>query len=265
MINGSVLPNQLGPTNGGSRAVVAQTASWLDRANAILSQTHPSAVKSKTKSTSTVSTNGGGPSLTFKPSTTTSSTATGNTDDVVDAVIISKSNSDEVEKEMKEVEQLIHEGPIIQKTSAGLSTLLEKSSTLSSSSQLANSPSKKATSTLNSITETVKTTSTTNCYHRDTQNKRKVSDDRDNDQKEQQQSSIEHRRKGKTVFASPPLQIMSSSSEDRESPLSRLHDKRMRRSFSHNNVQDHEDAASFIGFLSSVREAAASNGPSSSK
>lgn len=263
MINGKALSSPLHSTNGGSRAVVAQTASWLDRANAILSQTHPSSIKSKTTSTSIASTNGGGPSSTTKSPTTTSSTASArNTDEVVDAIQINKSSSDEVEKEMKEVEQLIHEGPIIQKTSAGLSTLLHKSSTSSSSSQLTNSPSKKATSTT-AIKQAAKTTSTTNGNHHDTQNKRKVSDDRDDDQKEKHQSSIEHGRTGKTVFASPQLQIMSSSSEDRGSPLSRLHDKRMRRSFSHNNVQDHEDAASFIGFLSSVREAAASNGPSS--
>ena len=46
--------------------------------------------------------------------------------------------------------------------------------------------------------------------------------------------------------------------------ISHFHDKRMRRSFSHNNVQDHEDAVTLMGFLSSVRQAAAS-GASSSK
>ncbi len=195
MLQGKTLHNSL--DNNGSRAVVAQTASWLDRANAILSQTHaPARSEQENK--------------------------------------IVKTSSDEVEKEMKEVERLIHEGPIIQKTSAGLPTLLEKS--------LTNDTSINPTTT----TTTTKPTTTTT-QSSEAPSKRKVSDD-----------SPTKGVKAVKYFNGHLKQI--SSSEDN---ASRFHDKRIRRSFSYNNVQDHEDAVTLMGFLSSVRQAAASSTSSS--
>jgi len=182
MLQGKNLPNSLG-TNG-SRAVVAQTASWLDRANAILSQTHiPARSEQENK--------------------------------------IVKTSSDEVEKEMKEVERLIHEGPIIQKTSAGLPTLLEKS--------MSNDALIKPTQS------------------NDGPNKRKVTD------------VMPTKGVNTPIQFNDHLKNVSPSDNN----ASRFNDKRMRRSFSYNNVQDHEDAATLMGFLSSVRQAAASSASSS--
>jgi hypothetical protein len=69
----------------GQSAVIAQTASWLDRANAILS--NKQAISEEQK--------------------------------------IQARNGKTVQKEMEEVQRLIYEGPIIQKTSKGLTKLLE--------------------------------------------------------------------------------------------------------------------------------------------
>ena len=197
-VSGRMLGKSLHTSLGsnGNRAVVAQTASWLDRANAILTQSH-------------------------------SNEGTEQEREIV------KSTSDEVEKEMKEVEQLIHEGPIIQQTSAGLSTLLQQKSLILSTNESA----KNATS--NSI---------------DASNKRKVSDDTSttNNNTGVQLGNVKHQ-----------VQFYQSSSEDYSESQTHFHDKRMRRSFSYNNVQDHEDAVTLMGFLSSVRQAAASSSASS--
>jgi len=178
MFHGKSLHESLG--NKGNRAVVTQTASWLDRANAILTQAH-SSQRSEAE------------------------------------MKISKTSSDEVEQEMKEVEQLIHEGPMIQKTSAGLSTILQPDSSRHDSTPSSDFPSK-----------------------------RKVSDD---DKSGGNLDTPDH---------SPSLQ-QSFSSEGRISFRPRFYDKRMKRSYSHNhlqNIQDHEDAATLMGFLSSVHQAA---------
>lgn len=188
MIHGKAMHSSLG--NNGSRAVVAQTASWLDRANAILSHAH-----------------GHGP---------TSSTCKQESK-------IAKTSSDEVEEEMKEIERLIHEGPIIQKTSAGLPTLLGNSLT--------------ANDTSNSNLIPNGDTSTS---------KRKVSDDT---------STNTGVHAHLVTSNSPRLEQVSSSIDE----ISCFREKRMRKSFSHNNIQDHEDAATLMGFLSSVRQAAASS------
>lgn len=78
-------------TTFGNNPVVTQTASWLDRANAILSSKK-------------VDGNGKG------------------------HVSNSTSQVSSEEKEMKEVQRLIHEGPIIQKTSAGITSMLSSNS-----------------------------------------------------------------------------------------------------------------------------------------
>lgn len=182
MIHGKSIHTSLG--NEGSRAVVAQTASWLDRANAILSQAHaPTRSEQENK--------------------------------------IAKANSDEVEKEMKEVERLIHEG---QETSAGLPTLLESSLTSSTT-----------TSPISS--------SGAPC-------KRKVSDDA------LRIHVCPHVPKDTQLQQVP-------SNGDNITNFSPFLDKRMKRSLSHNNVQDHEDAATLMGFLSSVRQFAASSASTS--
>lgn len=194
MIHGKSIHDSLGTTC----KVLTQTASWLDRANAILSQTHSSQSSRRNKST---------------------------IDD--QEIKISKSSSDEVEKELKEVEQLIHEGPI---TSAGLSTMLHNNNT---------------TNTTNSST--------------DTSTKRKVSDDDKADKGASMQST--------TSFYDDHFQQKESSlqQDNFSSRKSNFYDKRIRRSFSHNNIQDHEDAGAFLGFLSSVHQAAASSSSTPSK
>ena len=82
------------------QAAVARTATWLDRANAILS--------AKNDASQAV------PIRTAVPST--HSQAAG----------VESLPSQEIENQMKEVQRLIHEGPIIQQTTAGIPHLLER-------------------------------------------------------------------------------------------------------------------------------------------
>ncbi len=195
MIHGKPIHDSLGTTC----KVLAQTASWLDRANAILSQTHSSQSCRRNKSTI----------------------------DDQEIKISKSSSSDEVEKELKEVEQLIHEGPI---TSAGLSTMLQNENPTN-------------------------TTSSSN----DTSTKRKVSDDDKADRCASMQSTT-------SIYDDHFQQLEPSIQQDNfSSQKSNFYDKRIRRSFSHNNIQDHEDAGAFLGFLSSVHQAAASSSSTPSK
>jgi hypothetical protein len=98
-INGAPMTGQsVSPTDG-----VAQTASWLDRASTILkgpgSQTGVSVLCTQQKF-----------SLTHEQ-----------------ARALQSLPRSEIEMQMKEVERLIHEGPIIQQTSAGLPLVLYQS------------------------------------------------------------------------------------------------------------------------------------------
>jgi len=174
-LNASALP--------GNRVVVAQTASWLDRANAILSNRR-NASEEQSKQTS---------------------------------------QGDEVKKEMQEIEGLIQEGPIIQQSSAGL-LLQEYSEAFNEHAS-----------------------------------KRKVSDDH-------------HDSKGLVtkVKDQPAVsQPKAASDGDMSPPVAGGLEKRLRKSFSHNNLDmapaqiradfnvstgDAEDAASFLGFISSVQK-----------
>lgn len=162
----------------GNRVVVARTASWLDRANAILSTRRSSNKEKQAKK---------------------------------------ETYDDEVKNEMKEVELLIQEGPTIQKSS-GL--LLQKG--------------------LDTTTEAKV----------EPPSKRKVSVDQ------------------KNTNLSRHSEIPVASATERD--LNEKEDKRMRKSLSIGNVKaedmksnfnlssgEAEDAASFIGFISSVREEAA--------
>lgn len=81
------------------QSAVARTASWLDRANAILA------------------------------SNSSLPSSTGTTEPTHQAQEAQSLPQREVEDEMKEVQRLIHEGPIIQQTSAGFPQLLENSTT----------------------------------------------------------------------------------------------------------------------------------------
>jgi len=89
-----------------NQTAVARTATWLDRANAILS----------TK-------NDGTQAL---PIQTVPSVAPTNQSQ---AGAMGSLPQQELENQMKEVQRLIHEGPIIQQTTAGLPHLLEQGST----------------------------------------------------------------------------------------------------------------------------------------
>eukprot|EP00546_Thalassionema_frauenfeldii_P012529 CAMPEP_0178928506 /NCGR_PEP_ID=MMETSP0786-20121207/19945_1 /TAXON_ID=186022 /ORGANISM="Thalassionema frauenfeldii, Strain CCMP 1798" /LENGTH=560 /DNA_ID=CAMNT_0020604385 /DNA_START=1129 /DNA_END=2812 /DNA_ORIENTATION=- len=82
------------------KSLVTKTASWLDRANAILS---------------------GGQSLTGAPENSDSSNSGQD-----HAQAIKGLPQNEIEDQMKEVQRLIHEGPIIQQSTAGLPHLLEQ-------------------------------------------------------------------------------------------------------------------------------------------
>ena len=88
----------------------------------------------------------------------------------------------------------------------------------------------------------------------DPSNKRKVSDDTSttNNNAGVQMGNVKHQ-----------VQFYQNPSEDFSEGHTHFHDKRMKRSFSYNNVQDHEDAVTLMGFLSSVRQAAASSSASS--
>ena len=94
----SALLNLAGPSNGVQQSVVAQTASWLDRANAILKVTteHHSAADNAESA--------GRPN----------------------AQTFDSLASHELESQMKEVRRLIHEGPLIQQTTAGLPHLINQ-------------------------------------------------------------------------------------------------------------------------------------------
>mmetsp|Transcript_9930 Transcript_9930/g.12584 ORF Transcript_9930/g.12584 Transcript_9930/m.12584 type:complete len:663 (+) Transcript_9930:298-2286(+) len=202
-IHGKSHLNQKSLNKTESRAVVAQTASWLDRANTLLSQAHGSSNDSSDQ----------------------------------EAIKIRKSNSDEVEKQMKEVERLIDEGPIIQKTSAGLQTLLESTTSPTDSAPPRNEVGRSCTSI-------------------DVLSKRKVSDDTPNN-KGIHQSMRQQNVEISQAHYSGATSLSISHSFNPE--------KRMRKSFSHNNIQDHEAAVTLVGFLSSVRQAAAASGVTPSK
>lgn len=88
------------------QSAVARTASWLDRANAILA------------------------------SNSSLPSSTGTTEPCQQAQVGHSLHQREVEDEMKEVQRLIHEGPIIQQTSAGFPQLLENPTTAYASSSL---------------------------------------------------------------------------------------------------------------------------------
>jgi len=85
------------------RSVVTQAASWLDRANAILKGVHIHGTSSVMAA------------MPHSFSTRDEKSTDGTGDSTPDSTI---------ENEMKEVERLIHEGPRIQKTAAGLPNLL---------------------------------------------------------------------------------------------------------------------------------------------
>mmetsp|Transcript_33546 Transcript_33546/g.51429 ORF Transcript_33546/g.51429 Transcript_33546/m.51429 type:complete len:195 (+) Transcript_33546:646-1230(+) len=82
-------------SHNASPELVARTASWLDRANAIL---------------------GGGKSEKDNNPRSKVQKLSNHSEDTT----VQRTSSDEVEKEMKEVQRLINEGPIIQQTTAGL-------------------------------------------------------------------------------------------------------------------------------------------------
>ena len=179
----------------GQTAVITQTASWLDRANAILSSRQALPEEQK----------------------------------------IQEKDGKIVQKEMEEVQRLIHEGPIIQKTSKGLTKLLE-----------ATPP--------NSSTETKMI---------EAQSKRKVSEEPES-KKSVQMSTIPEKSsmlKGFTPDSSKSMAIASNTNNSHQ-----LQEKRMIRSYSANHISSlenvsagaAEDAATLMSFLTSVREMAAS-------
>jgi hypothetical protein len=100
-------PSQAIPTHSSSHQVkqtaVTQTASWLDRANAILS--------------------GSSDGNQAVPSNMAPSVASPGESCVRAMDLLPQQ---EIEHQMKEVQRLIHEGPIIQQTTAGLPHLLEQ-------------------------------------------------------------------------------------------------------------------------------------------
>lgn len=170
-LNASALP--------GNRVVVSRTASWLDRANAILSSRRMASAQQSNQI----------------------------------------GNQEDVKKELKEIEGLIQEGPIIQKTSELLHQEHHKVSD-------------------------------------DTSSKRKVSDDREGKIIEPQHDNLQTHTKA--VQAKQELCVVNSGE-----------DKRLRKSVSASNLDmppsqisadynvssgDAEDAASFLGFISSVQK-----------
>ena len=176
----------------GQSAVIAQTASWLDRANAILSSKQALSEEQK----------------------------------------VQEKSGKIVQKEIEEVQRLIHEGPIIQKTSKGLTKLLE-----------ATPP--------NSSTKTPMV---------EAQSKRKVSEEPDSKFTLQMRTIPEQ----PSTFApdsSKPKAITSNTNNSNQ-----LQEKRMIRSYSANHISSlenvsagaAEDAATLMSFLTSVREMAAS-------
>ena len=99
---------------------VTRTASWLDRANAILSNQPRS-----NGSLAHVGT-AADPTSRMTPGVTTTTVQQLSTPTITQP-------PSEIESQMKEVQQLIHEGPIIKQTTAGLTTLLNKNGTPHSS------------------------------------------------------------------------------------------------------------------------------------
>lgn len=106
--------------------VVTQAASWLDRANAILHGNSTSATSSTANNTID---GGGGTSLQGVTATTSNGRQDNHTFDSMP--------SSEIENQMKEVQRLIYEGPLIQQTTAGLPHLLPQSTASNNDSQLA--------------------------------------------------------------------------------------------------------------------------------
>jgi len=179
-LNASALP--------GNRVVVSRTASWLDRANAILSNRRMVCAQQSSQ----------------------------------------ESNEDDVKKELQEIEGLIQESPIIQKSSE----LLHQVDYISSDDVLS---------------------------------KRKVSDDRQSKTVGPQHDAIEAVTKPAQDFNK--CQIESGD------------EKRLRKSLSGNNLDippsqisadynvssgEAEDAASFLGFISSVQKESVAATPASS-
>lgn len=186
---------------------LAQTASWLDRANAILSNTQEMKEQLKTK----------------------------------------VPYGDSVEKEMEEVQRLIHEGPIIQKTSAGFTMLFETGS--------------------NDLPLKAYVHTTSN----DHTSKEKISKNQDCKSISNSKTCLSrkipgsHTKPGNIGFSS----TMSRTEISEVLPAS----KRLRKAYSTSNLESvapsdsgltgaAEDAATLMGFLSSVRQAAASTGAS---
>ena len=95
------------PTHPGSQHVkqtaVARTATWLDRANAILSTQ-----------------NDGLQAMPPRPAPSVEPTGQSQAGD------LNSLPQQEIENQMREVQRLIHEGPVIQQTTAGLPHLLEQ-------------------------------------------------------------------------------------------------------------------------------------------
>lgn len=105
------------PVAGGNvkQQAVAQTASWLDRANAVLSGNSTAPLP--------------------KPA---SSHIPGKNEDTSTSSVESPT---EIERQMKRVQQLIHEGPIIQQTTVGLPHLLDGSAAYSGSRKISDAAS----------------------------------------------------------------------------------------------------------------------------
>ena len=187
----------------GQSAVIAQTASWLDRANAILSNNKAISEEQK----------------------------------------VQARNGKTVQKEMEEVQRLIYEGPIIQKTSKGLTKLLEPTPPESAKVPLV-----------------------------EQRSKRKVSEDPDT-KKATMTPNISVPAVGpSTNFSTYMVDSTTKTNTIRNNNTHQIQEKRMRRSYSANHISSlanvsegaAEDAATLMSFLTSVREAAASKNANSS-
>ena len=107
LLSSGVSPAEATGTRIG-QSVVTQAASWLDRANAILKGVHINAL----------------PVAPTKPDSFSD-------EDMASQSPGNSTPDSAIENEMKEVERLIHEGPRIQKTAAGLPNLLTSNQRLS--------------------------------------------------------------------------------------------------------------------------------------
>jgi len=193
---------------------IAQAASWLDRANTFLS----------------------------------------NTQGIKEQLKMKVHPGDSVEKEMEEVQRLIHEGPKIQKTSAGFAMLLESGSN--------DSPPETSVLTASN----------------DPTTKRKVSEDQDGKSISNSKASLSRKLSGLHTHR-VNAGFSSTMSRTNSASASTLYDisevpaasKRLRKAYSTSNLESvipsdngptgaAEDAETLMGFLSSVRQAAASNG-----